>query len=266
MKRLLFVLVVLAVVTTSVRPASAQMVVSDPYLEQMETTKWYHDFSNAYHLAETDIQTAQQLRQSIAQYRELYNQYHHGFPSQIWRQASSEIADLAKVTEAGYSISAYDANGSAQLAKVFPEDTSAYTPAQLDALWSSHMQSALKTAVQATNLRMQQMDTEESQIAALRGMANNSGLTQMQMLQSGLMIADQQLEELRAIERVLLQHFTNEYQQAYKDASAGGHEGVLKAFQEQALEQFYTGPAHGMASSTKKTMQGGLTPAIPQKR
>lgn len=244
-------------------PARAQ-VVSDPVLEHYETMKWWRDINNAAHLINTDIQTAQMMRNQFTQYQEAYHQLHDTWKQNlIFRNAQQEIQELANITKAGYSVSAYDQDGSSQLQKVFPEDPSSFTPAQLDQLWHDRMQSALTTAVKGVNVRMGQMNTEEGQIAAIRGLANNKGLSQLQMMQAGLMIADQQLEELRSLERVMLQHFATQYQSAYRDASGGNHDGVLKLFQEQALESFFRGSARGPASGAAP--QSGVTPQIPQR-
>lgn len=245
-------------------PANAQMVVSVPVLEHYETMKWFRDANNAAHLLNTDLQTAQQLRTQLMQYQEQWHQLHDTWQQNlIFRQAQSEIQQLANVAKGGYAVSAYDQDGSAQLQNVFPEDPNSFTPAQLDKLWHDRMQSALVTAVKGVNVRMGQMDTEEDQIAAIRNLTNNKGLSQLQMMQAGLMLADQQLEELRSLERVMLQHFASQYQSAYRDASGGGHDGVLKLFQEQALESFFTGPAHGPAKGTAP--QSGVMPQIPQR-
>ncbi len=256
MKNILVALLIGVLLCVSAEPARAQFVVSDPYLEHMATEQWFHDFQNAANLLKTATNTETQIRQQLAQYQEWMREFHTGLPQQVWRNAQNEIADLAKITQAGYSVSAYDADGAGQLRKMFPWDKG-LTPLALAQQWDGAMRNTLANAANAIGIRMQQMNGEESQIAALRAMAANPNITQQQALQASLMIADQQLEELRAIERTLMQHFDTQYAGLYRDgmASGGTDSPVIRELQIQAVQDFYTTGVKNVKTSASKTSQ-----------
>jgi P-type conjugative transfer protein TrbJ len=235
-RRGLFLIVCVLAIAT---PARAQVVVADPVVEKMQTQAWFKQLQQA----ETEIQTAtsaaNSLKQQIQQTQAL-QQSLTASPQQIFRQVQAELTGLESVTSIGYAVTAHSIAAGQQLQLAFPQAAPGQLKSALQTQWNQAMSDTLTGTLNGASTRYQQMNSEEGQLAALRSLSQGS-VGVRDTLQIIAQIAFQQLEEMRSMERLMLQQQAAQAAYAYQHGSSGTQAFLSDVVAMKVNESFWAG-------------------------
>jgi P-type conjugative transfer protein TrbJ len=220
-------------------PAHAQVVVSDPVVEKMQTQAWFKQLEQAENELQTAQSAANQLQTQIQQTKMMQTSL-TASPTQLFRSVQAEVQGLESVTSIGYAVTAHSIAAGQQLQKAFPQAAPGQLQSAVQTQWNQAMSDTLTGTLNGASTRYQQMNSEESQLAALRSMANGS-VGVRDTLQILGQIAFQQLEELRAMERIMLQNQAAQAAYAYQHGSPGTQQYLTEVQAQQVNESCWGG-------------------------
>lgn len=239
--RWLSLLVALGMVLGLAGPASSQIVVSDPIVEQLAAKSWVQDLQNAQQFIQIATNGASQLKQQIQQtILQLQNAQTLSAAQVAMRSAQSEWTSLQSLARVTQGMIAATGHASSDIATAFPGASTANQASVMAAQEQTTMKGTIMSAAQTVDARLNQMQSEETMLQNLRTQVQNAqsgNLGTNQLLQLGLTIASEQLDEIRSLERMMAIQF--QAQQAYMYAHSNDQ---TKAILGQASVEAFFAP------------------------
>jgi P-type conjugative transfer protein TrbJ len=237
---LIVLFVVTALLFQSVTPVDAQFGFG--FLGATELTQ----LLNHAQLVSAYIQQAQQLAEALKQTADMV-QNSHLLPAQVFGSIMLDINALAAIVQGGQALAYSSANLDAVFQGRFPGYT--YSPGSYYSNYQNWSQTSLDTTrstLRAAGLQGQQLQNEQSVLAAVRAMAQSSD-GRMQALQVANEIAEQQVEQLMKLRGLMLADVQSK--SAYQ-----AHQVQKEAATEASVEQFFR---YSRQSSSGNTFQAG---------
>ena len=197
----------------------------------IELVQQYAQMASAY---------ATQLNQYATQIQQYNNMVTNtlNIPSQIWGAAAADLNGLASIVKSGqalaYSMTNIGTEFSAKFKGFVPPTGFDYKTDYKK--WSTTTLDSLRGALEAAGLQSQQFATEESLMANLRTMSQSAG-GQMQAIQVGSQIAEQQVQQLQKLRQLQSQ---NTYLAAQENKDATVKAARAEAYQYKNPTRPYT--------------------------
>lgn len=239
MVRWFSVLLALGMVLGLAGPASSQFVVTDPVLEQLAAKSWIQDLQNAQQFIQIATNGASQLKQQIQQtILQLQNAQTLAAAQVAMRSAQAEWTSLQSLARVTQGVIAATGHASSDIATAFPGATTANQASAMAAQEQATMKGTIISAAQTVDVRLNQMDSEETLLQNLRTQVQNAqsgNLGTNQLLQLGLTIASEQLDEIRSLERMMAIQF--QAQQAYMYAHSNDQTRAILG--QASVEAFF---------------------------
>lgn len=160
--------------------------------------------ANNVELANSYIQQAQAYATQLQQYQNMI-QNTLNIPHQIWGSVMNELSGVADLVKQGKALAYSSQNIGAQFSNTFKgfQFPSGFNYQTSYKDWSQTTMDSLKGALEAANLQSQQFATEEGVLTQLRSMSNNA-TGQMQAIQVGSQIAEQQVQQLQKLRQLMM--------------------------------------------------------------
>ena len=137
-----------------------------------------------------------------------------GLPSQIFGSIQQDLGQLAQIVQGGQALAYSMGNLDAQFRNTFPGYSSRTSGYFNDyKKWSQTSLDTTMNSLRAVGLQGQQLNNAQAVLAQLRAMSAGAG-GQMQAVQVGKQIAEQQVEQLMALRQLMLVDFQSK--QAYQ--------------------------------------------------
>lgn len=221
--------IALIVVIIATAPAAAGVVAN----VATETTQ----LLNYGQLLAQYIRQSEQLAQEILQLQEMVRNG-KALPNQIFGSVMSDLTQLASIVQGGQALAYSMANLDSEFRSRFPGygyKTGAYY--QDYRVWSQTSLDTTLGTLRAAGLQGQQLQSEQSVLAALRTMAMSAN-GRMQAIEVGNQLSEQTVEQLMKLRQLMLADLQSKqaFQAAQIQSEARGH---------AATEQFfnYVAPA-----------------------
>jgi type IV secretion system protein TrbJ len=225
-KHIITVVAILAVATARIRAGIVANLAT-------ETTQ----LLNYGELLAQYIRQGEQLSQQILQLQEMVRNG-RALPSQVFGPVMIDLGQLATVVQGGFALAYSMANLDAEFRSRFPGyGYSSGTYYRDYRVWSQTTLDTTLGTLRAAGLQGQQLQNEQSILAALRGMATSAN-GRMQAIEVGNQISEQTVEQLMKLRQLMLADLQSKqaFQAAQIQADARNH---------AATEQFfnYVAPA-----------------------
>ena len=178
------------------------------------------------------LRQGEQLSQEILQLAEMVRNG-QPLPGQIFGTVMADLNQLAAIVQGGQALAYSMANLDAEFRSRFPgygTTTGAYY--QKYRLWSQTTLDTTLGTLRAAGLQGQQLQREQSVLAALRTMAMSAN-GRMQAIEVGNQIAEENVEQLMKLRQIMLADLQSK--QAYQAAQVQN-----EAQNHAAAEQFFT--------------------------
>jgi P-type conjugative transfer protein TrbJ len=238
MRRVLALLIAVCFVAAAVAPASAQVVVTDPGLTKLAAQQWYQDLKNAAQLVNIATSGANQLKQAIQQTQyQLKNAKTLADFAVAGRSAQAEWVSLQNLVKVSKGIIVATKHSSQDIQTAFPGASSADKASDMMANYQQNMQGTIISAAKSVDVRLSQMESEEANLAKLRAQilnAQSGDLGTNQLLQLGLAIASESLDELRSMERLMAAQYQAQFAYMYSHSDEATQR-ILGQAQAEAL-------------------------------
>jgi type IV secretion system protein TrbJ len=184
---------------------------------------------NNIQLVESYIQQVQSYATQIQQWQMQIQQYQNmvqntlALPSQIWGNVQNDLMGLANVVRQGQALAYSASNIGTQFTNTFKgfQYPAGFNHKTSYTQWNKTTMDTLKGALEAAGLQSQQFATEESVLTQLRGMSS-SATGQVQAIQAGSQIAEQQVQQLQKLRQLMMTQMTaqNTYLAAQENKEA----------------------------------------------
>lgn len=192
-----------------------------------------------------NIELAQSYSQLVQSYSTQLKQYQNmltntlNIPNQVWGSIQSDLQGLANIVQQGQALAYSSTNIGSQFQSTFKgfQFPAGFNYKTEYKKWSGTTMDSLKGALEAAGLQSQQFATEEGVLTQLRGMSLNAE-GQMQAIQAGSQIAEQQVQQLQKLRQLMLLQLQS--QNTYL-AAQENRESTIKAAKEDAYT--YQNPA-----------------------
>lgn len=209
---------------------------------------------NNIQLVESYLKQVQSYATQLQQWNTQIQQYSNmiqntiALPAQVWHNVQNDLFGLANVVKQGQALAYSVSNIGTQFTNTFKgfkyppgfNHKTSYTE------WSKTTMDTLKGALEATGLQASQFATEEGVLAQLRTMST-SATGQMQAIQTGSQIAEQQVQQLQKLRQLMMTQMNA--QNTYL-AAQENKEAAKQAAREDAFS--YQNPA-----TTYQSFKGG---------
>ena len=156
-----------------------------------------------------NVQLVHQYAQQVQQYATQLQQYQNmitntiNIPAQVWGQVQADLNGIANVARQGQALAYSMANIDTQFKATFKGYHVPVNYAAQYQSWSRTTLDSLKNALEAAGLQSQQFATEEGVLAQLRVMSQGAS-GQMQAIQVGSQIAEQQVQQLQKLRQLMM--------------------------------------------------------------
>jgi P-type conjugative transfer protein TrbJ len=177
------------------------------------------------------IRQGEQLQQEILQYENLLRNT-ATLPSQVFGNIMADLTALAAIVQNGMALAYSLADLDGQFRARFPGYATTHAYYADYRTWSQTSLDTTLGALRAAGLQSQQLQSEQTVLNALRGMAQSAD-GRMQALQVANQIAEQQVEQLMKLRELMLADLSSK--QAYQAAQV-----QQQAATEAATERFFT--------------------------
>jgi P-type conjugative transfer protein TrbJ len=177
------------------------------------------------------IRQGEQLQQEILQYENLLRNT-ATLPSQVFGNIMADLTALAAIVQNGMALAYSLADLDGQFRARFPGYATTHAYYADYRVWSQTSLDTTLGALRAAGLQSQQLQSEQTVLNALRGMAQSAD-GRMQALQVANQIAEQQVEQLMKLRELMLADLSSK--QAYQAAQV-----QQQAATEAATERFFT--------------------------
>jgi type IV secretion system protein TrbJ len=177
------------------------------------------------------IRQGEQLQQEIQQYQNMLRNT-ATLPSQVFGNVMMDLNALAAIVQNGMALAYSLADLDGQFRARFPGYGTTHAYYTDYRRWSQTSLDTTLGALRAAGLQGQQLQSEQSVLNALKGMAQSSD-GRMQALQVANQISEQQVEQLMKLRQLMLADLSSK--QAYQAAQV-----QQQAATEAATERFFT--------------------------
>ncbi len=177
------------------------------------------------------IRQGEQLQQEILQYENLLRNT-ATLPSQVFGNIMADLTALAAIVQNGMALAYSLADLDGQFRARFPGYATTHAYYADYRTWSQTSLDTTLGTLRAAGLQSQQLQSEQTVLNALRGMAQSAD-GRMQALQVANQIAEQQVEQLMKLRELMLADLSSK--QAYQAAQV-----QQQAATEAATERFFT--------------------------
>ncbi len=189
--------------------------------------------ANNIELVNSYIQQAQSYVTQLDQYRNMI-QNTLNIPNQIWGMVMNELSGVANLVKQGQALAYSAQNVGQQFVNTFKgfQFPSGFNFKTDYKKWSQTTMDSLKGALESANLQSQQFATEEGVLSQLRSMSS-SATGQMQAIQVGSQIAEQQVQQLQKLRQLMMLQLQS--QNTYM-AAQQQKEDTIQAAKQDAYE------------------------------
>jgi P-type conjugative transfer protein TrbJ len=177
---------------------------------------------------------ATQLRQWETQMRQYANAVQNtlNIPKQVWNAVTTDLMGVAQIVRSGRSLAYSASNIAEQFGNTFKGYNAPTNFRQAYSGWSASTLDTLKGAFAANQLQAAQFANEEGTLAYLRAQSE-SAEGQMQAIQVGAQIAEQQVQQLQKLRQLMMVQSSaqNAYLAAQTDKDAAARataDGALR--------------------------------------
>lgn len=179
-------------------------------------------------------QYATQLRQWETQMQQYANAVQNtlNIPKQVWNSVTTDLMGVSQIVRNGRSLAYSASNIAEQFGNTFKGYNAPTNFRQAYSGWSTSTLDTLKGAFSANQLQAAQFAKEEDTLAYLRSQSE-SAEGQMQAIQVGAQIAEQQVQQLQKLRQLMMVQSSaqNAYLAAQTDKDAASRataDGVLR--------------------------------------
>lgn len=184
----------------------------------------------------------QQFQTQIQQYQNMVTNTLN-IPNQVWGAVQADLMGIANVVKQGQALAYSATNIGTQFQNTFKgfQFPAGFNYKTDYKNWSKTTMDSLKGALEAAGLQSQQFATEEGVLTSLRGMSQ-SAQGQMQAIQAGSQIAEQQVQQLQKLRQLMMLQLQsqNTYLAAQENKDATIKAAKADAFQYQDPRGTYT--------------------------
>lgn len=160
--------------------------------------------ANNIELVNSYLQQVQAYATQLQQYQNMITNTLN-IPNQIWGQITNDLMGVANVVKQGQALAYSATNIGSQFEATFKgyQFPAGFNYKTEYKKWSNATLDSLKGALEAAGLQAQQFATEEGVLQQLRRMSS-SALGQMQAIQVGAQIAEQQVQQLQKLRQLMM--------------------------------------------------------------
>jgi len=197
MKRRALVLVVM--VCLIVGGTSSRVEAGGPFATE------FTQLLNHVQLIQQYLQQVQMVQNNLLRYQ-LMLRNSQALPNQIFGPVTQDLQKLAQIVQGGNALAYSMANLDVQFRSSFPGYSKAWSPNAFYPNYQQWSQTSLDTTystLKAMGLQGQQLQTEQTILAALRQMAQTPA-GQMDSIQMGTEISEQQVEQLMKLRELMI--------------------------------------------------------------
>lgn len=160
--------------------------------------------ANNVELANSYIKQAEAFALQFEQYQNML-QNTLNIPNQVWGMVMNDLSGIANLVKQGQALAYSSQNIGQQFVNTFKgfQFPSGFDFKTDYKKWSQTTLDSLKGALESANLQAQQFATEEGILSQLRSMST-SATGQMQAIQVGSQIAEQQVQQLQKLRQLMM--------------------------------------------------------------
>jgi len=174
------------------------------------------DFSNYAKNTLTELNTlkitvnqateiANQLREIALEVQDLKN-----IPNGVWGEIHQDLEALTQVAKVGQSISYADQGLTVEFTQMYPGYSAPTNYAGAYKQWSQNTLGGIQGALQVAGVQSSQLATEQQTMARLQSLSNGA-LGTMEALQTGNMIAVQEVQQLQKLREINMAQMQGEF-------------------------------------------------------